>query len=213
MNLSQLNQLPAELQAIASVKALAAGQVLFAQHEQAEAVFVLQSGHIQLVNYTEDGHQINHYSVRAGESFAEVALFNQTYVCTAIATAPSCILVLPKQPFLMALKSYPDLAEMFIEQLARHLHQTKILLELRSIRSAQRRVLHYLQLNVQLDGITVDFDRPLKEIADDLGLTPEALSRALKQLHQEGMINRRKRKVTLRKEFSELDSNHGSLTG
>ncbi|GAB4152040.1 MAG: hypothetical protein Fur0046_31530 [Cyanobacteria bacterium J069] len=190
-------------------KNLAAGQVLFAQNEPAEAVYILESGCIQLLNYTEDGGQINHYSVSAGESFAEVALFNERYVCTAIALEPSRIIVLPKQAFLKVLRTHPDLAETFMSQLAKRLHESKVLLELRSIRSAQKRVLHYLQLNVQPDGKTVDLDLPLKKLADDLGLTPEALSRALKQLHKEGIISRKKRKVTLRKELSELDPNQG----
>lgn len=193
-----------------SFKDLVVGQILFAQHEPTEAVFILQSGQIRLVNYTEDGQQINHYSIRVGESFAEVALFHEHYVCTAIASAPSRVVILPKQPYLIALKQHPDLAVTFMAQIAQRLHESKILLELRSIRSAPKRVLHYLQLNVQSGSMTVTFDRPLKEIADDLGLTPEALSRALKQLHKEGVIHRRKRNVTLRKEFFKLDSNHGS---
>lgn len=210
MNFSQLNQLPAELQVIALVKDLAAGQILFSQNEVAEAVFILESGYIQLLSYTEDGQQINHYGVRVSESFAEVALFYEYYVCTAIATIPSRILILPKQPYLLALRSHLDVAEAFMTGLVQRLHENKILLELRSIRSAPKRVLHYLRLNVQSDGITVTLDRPFKVIADDLGLTPEALSRTLKKLHKEGMIHRIKRKVTLRKEFPKLDSNHGN---
>jgi CRP-like cAMP-binding protein len=213
MNFLQLNQLPPELQAIATVRDLATGHILFSQREPAAAIFILVSGRIQLVNYTEDGQQVHHYNVKAGESFAEVALFNDVYVCTAIANTSSQVLVLPKQPFLMALRQHPDLAETFMARLAHRLHESKILLELRSIRSAQKRVMHYLQSNVQSDGITVTIDRPLKEIAEDLGLTPEALSRALTQLHQGGKINRSKRKVTLRKEFPGIDPNHGSSQG
>lgn len=210
MNFSQIDQLPIELQAIVSFKNLTAGETLFAQQDLAESIFVVESGYVELISYTLEGRQINHYSVRAGESFAEVALFNERYVCTAIAHARSRVWILPKQAFLAALRQYPDLAAAFMEQLARRLHESKILLELRSIRSARRRVLHYLRLTVQPDGVTVNFDRPLKNIADDLGLTPEALSRALKQLAQEGAISRGKRKVTLCKEFCELDSGHGS---
>ena len=179
---------------------LADGQVLFAQHEPAEAIFILESGCIQLLNYTEEGQQINHYRVSAGEGFDEVALFYEHYVCTAIAHGPSRVLILPKQPYLMALKTDPNLAEACMALLAQRLHENKILLELRSIRSARQRVLHYLRLHVQSDRVTVHFDCPLKEIADDLGLTPEALSRTLAQLHKEGLINRMKRKITLSKE-------------
>jgi CRP/FNR family transcriptional regulator len=199
-----LNELPVELQSSISVKELAVGEVLFAQSEPVEAVYILESGQVQLVNYTEDGQRIHHYSVRAGESFAEVALFSNHYLCTAIATAPSRVLLLPKQPYLEVLQSYPDLAVAFMAQLAQRLHESKILLELRSIRSAPKRVLHYLQLNMQADG-TVDLGRPMKEVADDLGLTPEALSRALKQLQKQQVIKRNKWKITLR--FPKLDSN------
>ncbi len=204
MNLSQLNQLPAQLQSMIAFKDLVAGQVLFAQQEAADAVFILESGHIQLLNYTEDGQQVNHYRVRAGESFAEVALFYDQYVCTAIAHRPSRVLVVPKQPYLRLLRSDPDTAIALVMRLAQRLHENKILLELRSIRSAQKRVLHYLHLNVQADGITVDLRFPLKEIADDLGLTPEALSRTLKRLQREGTISRVKRKVILRNKTCDM---------
>ncbi len=197
MNLAQLNQLPAEIQSMVAIRDLAAGQILFAQHDRAEAFFILESGHIQLLNYTEDGAQINHYGVRAGESFAEVALFYEHYLCTAIANTASRVLMVPKAPYLRALRSQPDLAEAFMARLAQRLHESKLLLELRGIRPAEKRVLHYLQLNVSADSLTVDLKLPLKTLAGDLGLSPEALSRALKKLHEEGIINRMKRMVTL----------------
>lgn len=211
--MSQLafNQLPPDLRASVSVKDLAAGEILFTQREPVESAFFLESGQIHLVHYTEDGELIHHYTVRAGESFAEVALFKERYLCTAIANTLSRVLLLPKPLYISALRTSPELANAFMEQLAERLHETKLLLQLRSIRSAQKRVLHYLQLNVQTDGITVYIERPLKEIADDLGLTPEALSRALNQLHKQRIINRRKRKVTLRQESPELDSNQGRI--
>jgi CRP-like cAMP-binding protein len=206
----QFAQLPTELQALISVRDLASEQILFTQREVVEAAFLLESGRIQLVNYTEDGQKIHHYTVRPGESFAEVALFHEHYLCTAIANLPSRVLLLPKQPFLNALKSNLELADAFTAQLAYRLHETKLLLELRSIRSAQNRLLHYLHLNVQADGVTVNLNRPLKEIAEDLGLTPEALSRSFKQLEVQGVIHRNNRKITLR--LPKLDSNQGNDT-
>jgi CRP/FNR family transcriptional regulator, dissimilatory nitrate respiration regulator len=197
MNVAQLNQLPVAIQSMVSMRNLAAGQILFAQHEPAEAFFILESGHIQLLNYTEDGVQINHYGVRPGESFAEVALFYEHYLCTAIANTSSRVLMVPKQPYRQALKSHPDLAEAFMARLAQRLHESKLLLELRGIRPAEKRVLHYLQLHLPEDSLTVDLNLPFKALASDLGLSPEALSRALKKLHEEGIINRMKRRVTL----------------
>ncbi|MDJ0712825.1 MAG: MarR family transcriptional regulator [Prochloraceae cyanobacterium] len=39
-----------------------------------------------------------------------------------------------------------------------------------------------------------NFDRPLKEIATELGFTPQTLSKALKKLEQEGRITRQDKK-------------------
>jgi CRP/FNR family transcriptional regulator, dissimilatory nitrate respiration regulator len=200
MNLDPFHPLPAEVQAIASVKSLVTGQILFVQQEPTEAIFWLKSGRIQLVTYTENGRQINHYGIKAGELFAEAALFRDHHTFTAIASAPSQVLILPKQLYLGVLRQQPHLAETFTAQIAQRLYHSEILMMLRGIRSAQQRVLHYLNLQAQGDGITIAFDRPLKEVSGDLGVTPETLSRVLSQLQVQRKINRSQRKITLCKD-------------
>ena len=197
MNFARFDLLPAELRAAAYYRDLNDGEILFTQHDRAEAIFVLEVGGILLLNYIEDGGQVNHYTVKAGELFAELVLFKDVYLCTAIATATSRVLVLPKQPFLDAIAQSPELTQTLMAHLAQRLHESKILLELRGMRSARKRVLHYLRLLIQADEKTIVLDRPLKDIAADLGLTPEALSRALTQLQNGGEITRQQRKITV----------------
>ncbi len=43
----------------------------------------------------------------------------------------------------------------------------------------------------------INLDRPYKEIALELGFTPETLSRALLRLEQEGKIDRQQNKIIL----------------
>jgi CRP/FNR family transcriptional regulator, dissimilatory nitrate respiration regulator len=186
-------QLLTDLQALTEYRQLATGQILFHKGELAQFAFWLDSGQLGLLHYTEDGQAVNHYRVRRGESFAEVALFINVYDCTAVAEAASRVALLPKQAVLEALRQRPDLAEAMMKQLAWRLHQAKILLELRSIRSARDRVLQYLKLSAY--QLSVRFDQPLKRVAEDLALSPEALSRALAQLEEEGIISRQRRMV------------------
>lgn len=209
MNFLQLNQLPTALKSAVYYRDLKKGEILFTQSHQAESIFMLESGSILLLNYTGDGQQVNHYTAKEGELFAELVLFKDVYLCTAIANSPSQVLVLPKQPFLNALNQSSELAEAFMAQLAERLHESKLLLELRSIRPAYRRVLHYLRLRTPVNETAVILDRPLKDIAGDLGLTPEALSRALAQLQKAGEITREQRMITFCKDQSRIDSNHG----
>ena len=197
MNFAQFDRLPAELRAVAYYRDLKDGEILFTQNDRAAAIFMLEVGSILLLNYIEDGGQVNQYTVKAGELFAELILFKDVYLCTAIATATARVLVLPKQPFLDAIAQSPELTQTLMAHLAQRLHESKILLELRGMRSARKRVLHYLRLLIQADEKTIVLDRPLKDIAADLGLTPEALSRALTQLQNGGEITRQQRKITV----------------
>lgn len=197
MDFLKPNSLPTELRDAISYKNLATGQTLFFQGDTTWAIFAVESGQISLVRYTEMGQAIKHYGIKAGESFAQAALFNGSYDCAAIADIPSQIIVVPRQPLLNALQQYPDLAVSYMAQLAQQLHETRTLLDLRSIHSARDRVLYYLHLNVQSTPKTVIFERPLKEIAADLDLSPEAFSRSLSQLQRENVITRIKRRITL----------------
>lgn len=212
MGLSQFNPLPQALQMIAVGKDLEAGEILFTQFEPSESLFCLQSGQIQLAYYTEYGQQINQYSVKPGEIFAETALLSEYYRCSAIATKPSRVLVLPKHAYRGKLRQNLYLNDHLIDHLIRRLHNCELLLALRSIRSAPERLLCYLQLSVKADRRTIVLESPLKEVAFALGLTPESLSRALKKLDETGRISRRKKQITLHQEFWKLDPNQGQIS-
>jgi CRP/FNR family transcriptional regulator, dissimilatory nitrate respiration regulator len=186
---------------------LVTGQTLFLENDPAQAFFVLESGQIKLLHYTESGQIVQHYRIFAGESFAEVTLFNDRYLCTAIAEAPSRVVIFPKQPFLEALQQDLHLSSRMIEQLARRLHQTKTLITTRSIRSARDRVLHYLRVIVPPNTKNLILDRPLKDIASDIGISPEVLSRTLRQLKNEGLLIKVGRKITFGELFQNLSCN------
>jgi CRP/FNR family transcriptional regulator, dissimilatory nitrate respiration regulator len=111
---------------------------------------------------------------------------------------PSRVIVYPKQVLLTVLRQQPDLAASFINRLALKNQSLKDRLELQSIRSARERVLQYLLHLIQTGETTVYFDRPIKDIAVELGLTPEALYRTLAQMEREGIITRTQRQITLR---------------
>ncbi|MBW4510641.1 MAG: Crp/Fnr family transcriptional regulator [Scytonematopsis contorta HA4267-MV1] len=198
MNKFKIEQLSAELKTAINYYDLADGEILFSQNEPSKAIFVVDSGCIKLIHYTDAGKTVNHYSVKPGEYFAEVALFSEIYLCTAIAESSTRVISFPKQLFLNSLEKDFDLSRTFTEQLARRLHQTKLLLELRGIRSARERVLHYLRVMTPPNEKILNLEQPLKEIANDIGISPEVLSRTLTQLQNEGILTRIKRKVIFR---------------
>lgn len=198
MYLSIPDSLPPVLQAAATYQELVAGQVLFHQRDRALAIFAVEIGRLRLVRYTSEGRLVIFQVPGAGESFAESALFSDVYNCEAVAEVPSRVIVYPKQLLLTVLHDYPDMVFAFMERLSRKSQSLKIRLELQSILSARERVLQYLLVTAQPGETTVNFERPLKDIASELGLTPETLSRSLTRLEREGVIIRTPGQITLR---------------
>jgi len=190
MDLLTLDSLPPNLRDAIAFQDLAAGQTLFHQGEPTSAFFIVETGRVRLVRYINADKMVTFQVAGVGESLAEMALFSDTYPCAAVAEVASRVVVYPKQLLLSALRHHPDLAEDFMAMLVRKIQALKVCLELRDIRAAHARVLQYLRYQVQAGQRIVILNRPLKEVAADLGLTPESLSRALKRLEQEGAITR-----------------------
>ena len=197
MDFSDISQLPTALQAVVTLRQLSNEQMLFNRNETAQAVYAVKSGRVRLIHYTHSGQSISHYVVGPGEVCAEVTLFLENYTCSAIAEGSTQVLAFPKQAFLTALQQNSDFAMVFMEQVCHRLHGTKVILELRSIRSARERVLHYLRITIPPEEKSIVLDQPLKNTAFDLGLSPEVLSRTLAQLVKESVISRQKRRITL----------------
>lgn len=198
MDLTDPRQLPELLRDKITIYNLLAGETLFNQEEEASTFYVITSGRIKLIRYLDRGKVSTLEIVRVKGMLAEIALFADVYPCTAIAEIDSQVIAYPKDELLAVLRSDPDLAEDFMMMLVNKIQSLKFRLELRDIRIAHERVLRYLQHLVNFpEETTVILDRPLKDIAGDLGFTPETLSRALIKLETDGAIVRQERIITL----------------
>lgn len=205
MDYLTFDRLPSDLQNQASYQNFTSKQILFQQGEATHSIYFLISGQLRLASFTEE-QIINYYFIQDGESFTETALFSDTYLCTALADVPSRVAIIDKELFRQALRDYPDLANLYMNQLSHRLKIVKTLLELRSIRSARERLLQYLIRQIEPLSRTLVLQRPLKDLATELGLSAEALSRTLSRLQEEGVITRRQRSITLNEDWLTIDN-------
>jgi CRP-like cAMP-binding protein len=180
------------------VRTLARGEPLFRQGEPATAVFLIGRGRLRMIRHLASGDRITIHTGRTGELFAEGSLFSHVYQCDAIAAAPTRVRTCGKAEMLAAIGDSPSTMLALLEQVTRSLHHARAMRELRNIRSADDRVLQHLHLSVSKDG-AVAFDRPLLEVAEDLGLTHEVYYRSLAALARAGKIKRMGRKIRLTK--------------
>jgi CRP-like cAMP-binding protein len=175
---------------------LARGEPLFRQGKPATAVFLIERGRLRMIRHLASGDRITIHTGRIGELFAEGSLFSDVYQCDAIAAEPTQVRACAKAEMLAAIGDSPSAMLVLLAQVTRSLHHARAMRELRNIRSADDRVLQHLHLLASKDGAVV-FDRPLLEVAEDLGLTHEAYYRALATLARAGEIKRMGRKIRL----------------
>jgi CRP-like cAMP-binding protein len=189
------DKLPAELLALVKHRNLAVGERLYYRGDRALAVFAVEKGRLHLLSQSSDGRPVTIYVARAGECVSEAALFSDHYCSDVVAETASRVAAFPKMTLLEVLRRRPDLSEEFMAMLAKRFNEVRVRLELRNLQSARERVVQYLSLAVSPGNDELHLDRPLKYIAEDLGLAPESFYRMLAQLSRDGSITRKGRSI------------------
>ena len=200
MNLSSYfsqASLPATLRESTLTRTFEPNEVLFWQGERAAVFYIVESGRVKAVRYTTDGSDVTLQVAREGESVATEALFIERYCCTGIAETKATVTTYPKERLLAILQNNPLLLMLFAKRLSELVFGLNNNLELRGTRSARSRIMQYLNLVSDSATRKIHIDRPLKDIASELGLAPEVFYRTLSKLEKEGRIAREKRLIQL----------------
>jgi CRP-like cAMP-binding protein len=173
------------------------GEALFRQGDATVAIYIVRNGRVRLVRHLEDGSTVALHAAQADGTLAEAALFAEVYHCDAIADVASEVIVIPKADLLAVLKANPQACLALAADLASQVRDLRARLELRNIRAAPERILHWLRIHAIGAPPTVRLMRPWTEIAAEIGLTHEAIYRALAALERDGRIIRNQEQVVL----------------
>jgi CRP/FNR family transcriptional regulator, dissimilatory nitrate respiration regulator len=197
-NLPLLHELsPAQNQTIAAgskLRQVAKGQILFRKGEECRGFFIVVQGQIKLGIATPQGQEKVLELVTAGQSFGEAVMFmNRPYPVFAEALTNSSLLEVAKQTVSRMLEEDSSFGRAMLAGLARRLHMLVNDVESYSVRSATQRVIGYLLQHVDQDapGGQVLITLPVSKhvLASRLNLTPETLSRVLRELIDDGLID------------------------
>ena len=175
------------------------GTALFLQGDKTFAIFAVRRGRIRLVRHLTDGNMVPLHVAHTGQTFSEAALYSDFYHCDAIADLDSEIEVHPKEALAQALNESSEAAQAFAAHLAKQVIALRSRLEIRNIRSADERVMQFLRLEVTEKDHSITFTRPLKDIANDIGLTHEVFYRTLAKLASSEALIRMGRTIKLQK--------------
>jgi CRP/FNR family transcriptional regulator len=173
-------------------------EVLFAEGEPYEGMFVVLEGLAVVYKLSEDGRMLILHVCRPGDSLAEVPLFeesNPVYPAHARVTRDSELLFLPRDRFAPFLKQHPEAAWELLRVFAARLRELSVQLEGITLREVTSRLARYLLRELESAGVSAEplpsLTLPLAKgsLASYLGTVHETLSRTFQRLVKEGIVS------------------------
>jgi CRP/FNR family transcriptional regulator len=203
------------VRAIAKLRQIGKGEILFSEGEEAKGFFVILSGKVKLYKVSPEGKEQILHVVSAPDSFAEAALFSDgTYPAFAEPLSNSQLLFIPKKDFIQLIERNPRLSINMIVSLSHYLRRFASLIEELSLKEVSSRVAKYLldlSMKFSSEGKKtkeVELDLSKTQLALKLGTISETLSRTLSKMKAKGIIDVRKNRILIlnREALEELSS-------
>ena len=182
---SELAAVPEALRGSAEHLTVAPGQTVFRIGTRPAKIFWVLEGEVRLVRRSRNGAEI--ILQRASSGFvAEASLDSPLYHCDAVAAVESRLLAFPISRFGQALAEDEKFRAFWMGRLAREVHILRSQCERLALHGAAERIEHYIESKGN-EG-RLELSRTRKAWAAELGLTHEALYRALSGLQRAGRI-------------------------
>lgn len=184
-------------------RSYAAGEVLFREGDAGEAVHLLRSGTVKLSKVDLGGHEKTLALLRPPEFFGEMApLSESTRSATALAVDEVATMLLFGDDFHRLMRDFPRVGLNVNATLARRLRGMDDEAQVLSYQDAQGRVAYVLLRLHRAGVVEVGAGAPLvrlthQELANMAGTSRETVTRALKALEAEGVIETRPKEILL----------------
>lgn len=188
-----------ELKLAGRVKKLKEGEVLFEEQSYIRSIPIILNGSVRVYQTDDDYREMLLYYLREGDTCIMSvmgALYNETSRLRAVANEESEVLLLPVERAGILMKNYPE----WIEYLFRVYHQRfEELLDVVNavaFKKMDERLLRYLQKasSVQKSN-TIEITH--EELANEMGTARVVISRLLKQMEKEGLVELGRNRITL----------------
>jgi CRP/FNR family transcriptional regulator, nitrogen oxide reductase regulator len=190
--------LPAEdqrrIEAIATLRDLPKGEVVWNAGDPAETLTLIVSGRVKIVRHGAGGDVILEIFGR-GEPLGAVAVYNRIpYPASAVTMEPTTLLCMPAADWFELLERHPDLSHGLIVELTRlNMSLARKLEEMRGQRIEVRIAQLFLGLadrsgRKSAEGLEIPIALSRQEVAELVGTTVETAIRTLSRWNREGLL-------------------------
>ena len=180
-----LAEFDARLRKAALVLQRPAGAALFRVDEKVQRMFYVRSGEALMYRVTPSGAPVPFQRAKHG-FLAEASLTTERYHCDAVCLSRCELLSFPLRALRAAIDSDEATRWAWIALLSAQARQQRTRIERMALKTVRERLRHLLHAEGESGGYELPGTR--RDLAAEIGVTPEALYRALSTLQTEGTL-------------------------
>lgn len=193
------SELQKEITNSGSIKNFQEGAVILDMHSYIKNIPLILSGSIKVIRTEEDGREILLYYLTPGESCIVSILSGmnrESSKIKAIVEEDAEILIIPTDKAKEWTRKYPEWNDFIFNLYQKRFDELLDVVNSVAFQKIDTRLLHLIKQKTQLYR-SKEIAVTHQQLADELGITREAASRALKQMEKDGLLSLSRNKILL----------------
>ena len=192
---------------LAMMRRFPRGQSVVRAGDRTDYVYFVLTGSLKVVVSDEDGREVILSILGQGELFGEMGMFGeQPRSASVVSVVAADLVMISKQDFRQLMQDNFEVAWRIMCNLAERLRNADRKIESLALMDVYGRVAGLLiEMSEEVDGATVVVRKISKQdIAKMIGASREMVSRVMKDLGQQGLIEETQQGIILRDRLSEI---------
>lgn len=181
------------------VKSFPAGSVILDMNAYIKSLPLVLSGSLKVIRTDEEGKEILLYYIKPGESCIMsflAGIHNDTSKIKAIVEEDAEVLLIPINKASEWIKKFPEWTDFIFALYQKRFEELLEVVNAVAFQKVDARLLHLLRQKSSLFQ-SKEIVITHQELADDLGISREAVSRVLKQMENDKLIALSRNKISL----------------
>lgn len=181
------------------IKNYKTGDVILEEESSIRSIPIIAKGSIRVIRTEEDGREIFLYYIKSGESCIMSFLggmHNESSKVRAEVEEDAEILFLPIDKVMLFIKEYPEWLDYIFRLYHKRFEELLDVVNAMAFKKVDERLLHLLQKKAELTG-SKTISTTHENLANELATARVVVSRLLKQLENNGVVELGRNKITI----------------
>lgn len=188
-----------ELHNSGEIKNFSKGDIILNLHAYIKSIPIVLAGNIKVIKTDEEGREILLYYIKPGESCIMSflgAMHQDTSKIKAIVEEDAEILQVPIEKAKEWIRKFPEWTDFIFSLYQKRFEELLDIVNAVAFQKLDARILHLLRQKSMIFNAK-ELNVTHQQLADELGLSREAVSRVLKQMENDGLIVLSRNKISL----------------